>query len=279
MKVTYSKSYDRAAGYAVDIIVTDEQISVQMFHEATEADEGRQLIIDGESINEAWAGKRLVGTHPLLFVRADVEKFPSWGDRSVWTGTGRYIPDTMFPPAKHTKLWHNITAETVNSKIRPTTHFLQFIRTSPIDIGAFLLYVPLKDSKLTECAIHVLQALDGVPHILNGQPVLGPETDPMEAQRSFMPKLDINGPLFVEPNGVVTMDVALKDAKGDLLERNCDVYVEALSGYLPHQRVQIVNGRGQVRVMALQVYSGEQIKVKVGFKFWSGDAEHTVTVK
>jgi hypothetical protein len=280
MKITYSNSYDRAAGYAVSISADANNLTVSMFYEASAVpDHGPHAVVDGENINSAWVGKKVVGYSTLTLDLNLVRAQPAWSDRSVWTGSGRFLPDMLLPINKHTKLWHNITAETVNNKVRPTDHFMRQLRTSPLDMGAFLLYVPFKDSDFDECALHVLSKIDGVPHLVNGVPLTGAETNPWQAQLDVMPRLHLSGPGTVAPDGKVMLDVQLLDGIGSPLARDCDVYFEAIGGYLPQPRTRLIGGKGTVRVMALGLETGESFKVKAGFRFWSGDADHVLEVK
>lgn len=86
----------------------------------------------------------------------------------------------------------------------------------------------------------------------------------------------------VAPDGWVTYTLKLLDGKtGDLLSTiNWDGFiVEAVDGYAPRRRVEIKNGVGTFRQQALGLQSGETMRVKINHRFYTGRAEHTVTVK
>lgn len=280
MKVTYSNSYDRSAGYAADIQVDAKSLQVSLYYEASSvADHGLNNPVDGGTVNTAWAGKLVVPYTTMVLSLDEVKREPSWSDRSIWTGTGRFLPDLLLPVAKHTKLWHNITAETFNSKVRPTNHFMRQMRTSPMDMGAFLLYVPFKESDFEECALHVLSKIEGIPHLVNGTPITDPETDPMLAQLSVMPRLQIFGSDTIHAGDYSWLNLVLVDSEGKLIQRDTDVYLKATSGYLPKTKVTLMQGKGVLKVLALELDVGDSITVKAGFKFWSNDVEHTLEVQ
>lgn len=281
MKVTYSNSYDRTAGYVASIAVDAKNMTVSLFYEEGAVPAGLETgeSVDGALINDAWKGKRLVPYSTLQLDLDAVQASPSWADRSVWTGSGRFLPDLLLPIAKQTKLWHNVTAETYNSKVRPTNHFMRQIRTSPMDMGAFLMYVPFKESNFDECSLHILSKIDGIPHLVNGTPITDPETDPMAAQAAAMPRLQLTGERTIRAGDYALLNVTLVDATGVLVQCNTDVYLKAASGYLPKTRVTLLQGKGVLKVMALGLDAGDSVTVKAGFRFWSGDAEHTLEVQ
>lgn len=278
MKVTYSNSYDRASGYTASITLDGKDLSISLFYTQDPTTMGKGEPVDGDKISPHWAGAKLVAYSTLVLNYDDIAATAPWQDRSVWTGTGRFLADLLLPPAKHTKLWHNVTAETFNNKVRPTNHFMNQMRTSPLDMGAFLMYVPFKDSTFDECGLHILSMIEGVPHLFNGEPIPEGETDPMTAQTSIMPRLSITGPATVKADDKTTLDIQLNDAAGNLIVRDGEAYLEAVSGYLPKTRVSLVGGKGRVGVHALGLEAGDDIRVKVGFKFWTGDDDHVLEV-
>lgn len=278
MKLTYSNSYDRSAGYAANITADANTITISMFYEESAATLPGYTIVDGITVHQSWAGKQLIGYSTITLSLDEVKAQPAWADRSVWTGSGRFLPDALLPPAKHTKLWHNITAETVNNKVRPTDHFTRQLRTSPMDLGAFLLYVPFKDVDFTGCDLHVLSKIDGVPHLFNGSPITDPETNPMDAQASAMPRMQISGVGTIKSGDIGYLNLQLTDASGNPITHDCEAYIETVGGFLPMPRAQITGGVGTVKILALGLAPGDTMRVKAGFKFWSSDSEHIVQV-
>lgn len=280
MKITHSNTYDRSAGYVAQVTADEKNLSISLFylHDAARQDIMGD-IVDGSTIHSTWADKTFVLYSTLNLDYDLISSGSTWQDRSVWTGTGRFRPDNQIPTAAQSKMWHNITAETVNSKVNPFQHFRREIRASPMDLGAFLLYVPFRDSTFDECGLHILSMIEDVPHLFNGEPVVGGEVDPFVSQTSFMPRLTITGPTTVKADDKANLSIQLTDASGNPIEHDCSVFLEAVGGYLPHPRVDVVKGKGQTRIVALSMEAGEKIRVKAGFKFWSGDAEVDLLVE
>lgn len=286
MNITYSNSYARPSGYVANITTTEDSLTVSLYYEVIGNDihpqhlygESYEEVLEGIDIHMSWEGRRFYRYSTLTLDIDQLRKLPSWQDRSVWTGSGQYIPDSLFPRSNHIKLWHNITSETTSNKVVPTNHYLHTLRTSPIDIGSFLLFVPFKNSELMDCSIHILSMIDGIPHLFNGHPVGGDAIDPLQSQMIAMPKLAIDGPDTIEVDGNASLKIQLTDHSGSPLKKECIVYLEAVSGYIPQQRIQLIDGVGYARVMAIGLLPLERMRVKVGFKYWSGDDEHAMTV-
>lgn len=85
----------------------------------------------------------------------------------------------------------------------------------------------------------------------------------------------------VEPDGWV--EYTLKVLDGKTGELNPAItwggwIADPVDGYCPHRRISVVNGVGTFRVQALGLQSGEEMRVKVNHRFFTGRAEHTVKV-
>jgi hypothetical protein len=93
----------------------------------------------------------------------------------------------------------------------------------------------------------------------------------------FFPSLRLTGPVVILKDQLTYLDLELINSDGELLdEETADVYLESTAGYLPKTRVQA--GQIKIPVMALGLLAGDEIRVKVGFRNFTGVAEHTMTV-
>ena len=86
----------------------------------------------------------------------------------------------------------------------------------------------------------------------------------------------------VPPDG--TMYYTLEILDGKTRELATDVSwdgwrIDAVDGYAPHKRVEVTNGLGRFRVMALGLLSGETMRVKVGHRFNTSLVEVIVKVQ
>lgn len=59
---------------------------------------------------------------------------------------------------------------------------------------------------------------------------------------------------------------------------NFVVNIEPVDGYVPHRRVQLINGEATFTAYALHMTAGESMRIKVGLPFYAGLAECTIPV-
>ncbi len=110
----------------------------------------------------------------------------------------------------------------------------------------------------------------------------GTRYTPQEAGAAFgavLPKLALNGDAEAPVDGYASLEVLAVDAAGEpLTGATAAVYLEAVSGQLPQSRVTLVKGSAGFRVGAPGLEPGHEIRVKAGFRFFSGLAEHRLRV-
>jgi hypothetical protein len=96
-----------------------------------------------------------------------------------------------------------------------------------------------------------------------------------------LPKLTLTGPSTVDPLVPSPVTVKLTDGTGKpYRDGRATVYLEAVSGYLPHTRVDLNEaGEGSFRVMALGLEDGDLLRIKAGFRNFSGMAEYVAEVE
>jgi len=94
---------------------------------------------------------------------------------------------------------------------------------------------------------------------------------------ALLPQVSLDAPVSVAPDGWATVNVTLsRDNK--LLAYDGELVIEAVSGYLPKQRLQVSNGTASFRAMALGLQSGDALQVKVGTRTISGMASVSIGV-
>ena len=97
--------------------------------------------------------------------------------------------------------------------------------------------------------------------------------------RKALPSLRLDAPARIAPEGSATVALKLVDSRGRRVsDARCEVYLEATGGYLPQRRVQVDNGTGAFRFMALGLEAGESVRLKAGFRHFSGVAEAGIAV-
>lgn len=140
------------------------------------------------------------------------------------------------------------------------------LHTKPL--GAII--VPFKDSPIEDWTL-VFNMLDpSLCRDLNGgvvQPVISLDT----ARDDLFPLVVFEKPtVSVSPGGEVVLQISLQDSEGRQLTNSAEIFFESSGGYLPKTRTAVVNGRGQIKVVASHLEPGDTFKVKAGFKYFSG---------
>jgi hypothetical protein len=94
---------------------------------------------------------------------------------------------------------------------------------------------------------------------------------------ALLPQVSLSAPANVAPDGWATVNVTL-NRDNTPLAYDGEMVIEAVSGYLPKQRLQVHNGTASFRAMALGLQSGDALRVKVGTRLISGMASVSIEV-
>jgi hypothetical protein len=92
----------------------------------------------------------------------------------------------------------------------------------------------------------------------------------------YLPQITLSGPNDLSPDAVGAYSVQITQSNAELT-KPLDVYYESTGGYFPKNRIT-VTGSNTFRFHALGLVAGEQIKIKAGFKNFSGAAEKIITI-
>lgn len=57
-----------------------------------------------------------------------------------------------------------------------------------------------------------------------------------------------------------------------------EVYAEAVFGIIPKTRIALTNGVGTIKVSSLGLSTGDPVRIKFGYKYFTGIAEYTTTI-
>ncbi len=118
----------------------------------------------------------------------------------------------------------------------------------------FSIVVPSKSANFDDC--HYFVNLQSKGLLECNKP-----TTQQSALKTFQlakPNLKISGPSTIKPGEVARLTVRATNPKGQSLPYPVSIYLEAVSGYLPHTRLDVVNGQGTFKVMALGLDAGDQ---------------------
>ena len=91
----------------------------------------------------------------------------------------------------------------------------------------------------------------------------------------------VGGPsATVEAAGELPLSFRLESPDGTpITDREADVYIESTGGYLSARRVTTVGGSGSTVLRPDGLAPGESVKVKVGFKLYTGTDDMVVVVQ
>jgi len=75
-----------------------------------------------------------------------------------------------------------------------------------------------------------------------------------------------------------TIDVRLEDARGNLIERDATIYIEAVHGIVSGTRLKVKNGIATLPVSSVGLTAGDDVRVKFGWKYFPGAEDVTIKV-
>lgn len=117
---------------------------------------------------------------------------------------------------------------------------------------------------------------------LSNSYVQSPEmiNDDMTSSQRLEIGFRMTGPETVKPDGIAEFKVVAHDWFNNHIDINYDNFViDAVDGYAPHRRFEMVNGVGTFKVIALGLKDGEQMRVKFGTKLQTGVRQCIVSVR
>ncbi len=93
-----------------------------------------------------------------------------------------------------------------------------------------------------------------------------------------LPKLEVSleGPATIAAGGEAELEIVCRFG-GRAAERPVTFYLTKVNGYLPVERIQIT-GRGKIKAQALGLAPGDEMEVKLGYKFWTNAAAKRLEV-
>jgi hypothetical protein len=92
--------------------------------------------------------------------------------------------------------------------------------------------------------------------------------------------LSVTGPKTMASGDTAEIDVQLTDGSGNALALPVTIDIEATAGYINKRRVTLdSSGKGSFKVRADLLDSGDSIKVKAGYRYYSGLASLVVGVQ
>jgi hypothetical protein len=159
----------------------------------------------------------------------------------------------------------NRIVETVHSK-RHRDHNARMGETSSIKV-----LVPLASTPEANWAMHVACHPEFPLVINSGVESLGL----YETIEGVMPTLSAPAQIEVAANDMATLKVSIINAA---IGEEAELFAESSGGYLPLTRIQTAKQAASFRFMPLGLSKGESVRVKFGFRFYTGLASTIVKV-
>lgn len=135
------------------------------------------------------------------------------------------------------------------------------------------VFVPHRHASPEECVISVNAHPDCPPQV-TPQPIIGGVD---EAVAATMPRISFSAPDDLTANGIAEILLQVH-SQGKLMVAPCEVYLDAMAGYLPRRRVVVSGGEARIRFHALGLEPGDRARIKAGWKYWPGAAETEITI-
>ena len=95
---------------------------------------------------------------------------------------------------------------------------------------------------------------------------------------NLLPAVACTAPTHIAPDAYAEVQVALTRNGQLLVDYTGELVAEPVAGYCPKHRIQITAGVGQLRVGALGLTAGDDLRVKIGTRNVSGLADVTIAV-
>jgi hypothetical protein len=259
MSISYTVTGTLGAGFVIEVSATG--FGVKVYSEDPLRFSEGTVPVDGATLSQALAGKSIYVGEAARFNWLDFQARNEVQDYSC----------VVFPlHFEGIQAPYNRFIDTYLSKRSGQDEF-QRTRVHT----AFHLYVPEKGCAFTDCALHAFIGSD-YPLISNVKAV----PKGVEAVRaSVMPGLKLSGPAGIAPEGYALIQVVATNTDGSIRDSvSSTVFLEEVNGYLPKRRIDLTGGIGQFRVGALGLINGDAVRVKAGFRFYTGLGDITVPV-
>ncbi len=202
--------------------------------------------------------------HRYRFDCSDLRANAQWSDVGSWH---------IYRTSNNVLYAENLFASTYSSKAS-SAQYANATDRLPVAV----VYVPWATSAIGDA--HVFLQIDPESVLIPGADVeienyAGNAAD---WRASLLPEVLLAGPETIAPDAVA--DYSIVVGRGGVRDTTCgaDVCIETTGGYLPLQRVRAQSGQASFRLSAAGLLSGEQIKLKVGFRNYSALATKTVHI-
>ena len=205
----------------------------------------------------------------------DLQNDPRFGDHALFLISDKAGPSSANVNSYTLDAITNIYSITSENKVDLPTYNRIIQQFYPI--GAIL--VPFATSNINEWAI-CLQSSNTETISVSSDFTVIKANAIKEAADIFFPVVKFNTQnTSIQPNGTLQIDFNIVQADGTpITDKNAEIYLDCTAGYLNKKRVMTSNGQGSVIYRADGLTTGDKVKIKCGFKYFSGTDDLYINV-
>ncbi|WKZ86356.1 hypothetical protein N5B55_05220 [Ralstonia pickettii] len=189
-----------------------------------------------------------------------------WVDYATWVfyANARGVP--QLPVNRHIESYKSKADAPRLTKLRGQRSVMQ-------------VFVPFKSDSIAACCKSVCVGPLGVITNLTFDERATIEDVVAGSARKFLPSLRLDAPESIRADRADDLTVTLTDCDGNPeAGGDAEVYLESTGGYLNWQRVQTQGGVAKFKLRMTDLTKGDEVRVKAGFRNYSGIAEVVVKV-
>lgn len=209
-------------------------------------------------------------------VNSSVVGSSAWSDCAIWSFNVKCDGSLSMPFNRHVLTYLSKQHRNFHMISRRESNLLQ-------------LYVPFAKRDFKNCSfvlrynpafgcIHNFEDYKAVSVIKSFVDSKGLESS--YGLKALLPSLRLSGPDSIAADMKADYAIELYSKNTDALvdDVTARVYLEANAGYLPYRQVEIKNGIATFPFCALGLSPGDQVKLKVGWRHYSGADEKIITI-
>jgi hypothetical protein len=270
MLVAFTRFADISAPCGIVAAIRPDGFTISTYRMfMTEGEVPGAIPVDGGDLHAGLAGTTLAVTEPQHFSWAALIGLAQGHDHAciVFPLICRHVGargggvDTSWQVGQP----YNRTRETMAARRGPREHAARTQEHTMLH-----LYVPWAGASPDDCALHLILQ-DGFLPLVTGAEIV--EQSIESTMRMVMPVLVLPERIEVPSEGYASVALEARRAGKRLKEASVTAHLETTGGYLPRQRVALIDGAAAIKVGALGLEPGESFKVKVGFRYFPGMAE------
>lgn len=237
------------------------------------------ILVKSPDANVRGAGKVILGQH----LREDLEGkvfecvgeiglskdelgAGEWVDHATWVfyADGRGVP--QMPVNRHVESYRTKASAPRMNKLRDQSSIMQ-------------VFVPFKSDSIAACCKSVCVGPLGMITNMAFDEEATIEDVVAGSGRKFLPSLAISAPESIRADRAAELTVTVTDSEGNPEpSAEAEVYLETTGGYISWQRVQTKDGVGKFKLRMTDLASGDEVRVKAGFRNFTGVTEVVVKV-